>query len=116
MKIPMNLLVFVAVAGVFYLYILPKKNQYVSGLMKSMGAGGPVSREDSVKAMVEARIIVDLCPRADLSEYRPRSWSDYGAVDDATSSIVHEFSCDGANRKFLFRLRYGSITEIVDLN
>ncbi|GEM_PF-3526759 len=114
MKIPMNLLVFLAIAGVFYLFILPKKNAFVSGLMKSLGTG-PVSREDSVKTMVEARILVDLCPRADLSEYRAKSWSDYSAEDEVTSSITHTFTCDDVAKKFLFRLRYGLITEIVDL-
>lgn len=114
MKIPINLFVFVAVAGVFYLVILPKKTRFVSDLMKSMGAG-PVSREDSAKAMVEARIIVDLCPKADLSEYRGHGWTDFYTVDEATTSITHAFACDGVERKFLFRLRYGSISEIIDL-
>lgn len=114
MKIPINLVVFVAVAGVFYLVILPKKTRFVSDLMKSLGAG-PVSAEDSAKAMVEARIIVDLCPKADLSEYRGRGWTDYYRVDESTVSITHAFTCDGAEKKFLFRLHYGSITEIIDL-
>ena len=114
MKIPINLLVFVAVAGTFYLIILPKKTRFVSALMQSMGAKSG-SREDSVKAMVEARIIVDLCPRADLSEYRKQGWTDYFETDAISSSITHAFSCDGINRKYLFRLRYGSITEIIDM-
>jgi hypothetical protein len=114
MKIPVNLLVFVAVAGTFYLVILPKRTQFVSALMKSVGAK-TVSREDSTKAMVAARIIVDLCPRADLSEYRAQGWTDYFESDETSSSITHAFSCDGINRKYLFRLRYGSISEIIDL-
>jgi hypothetical protein len=114
MKIPINLLVFLAVAGVFYLVILPRRTQFVSNLMKSMGAG-PVSGVDSLKALVEARVIADICPGSDLSEYRSRGWSDYGPVDEATSSITHSFTCDGAEKKYLFRLRYGNITEIVDL-
>jgi hypothetical protein len=114
MKIPVNLLVFLAVAGVFYLVILPKKNAFVSDLMKSMGAGN-VSREDSVKAMVQARIIVDMCPIADLSEYRPGVWTDYIPHDEVSSAITHTFTCDGVMRKFMFRLRYGSISEIIDM-
>jgi hypothetical protein len=114
MRIPVNLLVFLAIAGVFYLVILPKKAAFTHNLLKSMGAG-QVSREDSVKAMVEARIIVDVCPRADLSEYRPVSWTDYNPEDAATASITHEFTCDGSSRKFLFRLHNGLVTEIVDL-
>lgn len=116
MKIPVNLLVFLAVAGVFYLVILPKRTQFVSSLMKSVGAT-TVSHEDSLKAMVEARIIVDLCPVADLSEYRGHGWTDYdpGSGSDGTSSITHAFVCDAQEKKFLFRFRYGSITEIIDL-
>jgi hypothetical protein len=114
MKVPVNLLVFLAVAGVFYLVILPKKNAFVSDLMKSMGAGH-ASREDSVKAMVSARIIVDMCPMADLSDYRPKSWADYNPQDEVSSTITHTFTCDGVMRTFLFRLRYGSISEIIDL-
>lgn len=114
MRIPVNLLVFLAVAGVFYLVILPKKAAFTSGLLKSMGAG-PMSREDSVKTMVHARIIVDVCPMADLSEYRPVRWSEYGEVDPVTTQVIHEFTCDGDGRKFLFRLRNGLVTEIIDL-
>ena len=114
MRIPVNLLVFLAVAGVFYLVILPKKTRFVANLMESMGVKS-VSREDSAKALVAARIMVDLCPRADLSEYKALGWSDYFENDKTSSSITHVFSCDGINRKYLFRLRYGSISEIIDL-
>jgi hypothetical protein len=114
MRIPVNLLVFLAVAGVFYLVILPKKAAFTSSLLKSMGAG-PVSREDSVKAMVEARIIVDMCPRADLSEYRSVGWSEYGEVDASTSQVIHAFTCDGTAMKYLFRLRGGFVSEIIDM-
>lgn len=65
--------------------------------------------------MVTARIIVDLCPRADLSDYKPMGWSDYFETDAISNSITHAFSCDGMHRKYLFRLRYGSISEIIDL-
>jgi hypothetical protein len=114
MRIPVNLLVFLAVAGVFYLYILPKKAAFTKNLLESMGAGH-VSREDSVKTMVKARILVDICPMADLSEYHPVQWSDYGEVDGTTSQVIHEFTCDAQNRKYLFRLRGGLVSEIIDL-
>lgn len=114
MRIPANLLVFLAVAGVFYGFILPKKAAFTHDLIRSFG-GGPVSREDSAKAMVEARVLVELCPKADLSEYRPGAWTDYAAESPEDASITHAFSCDGQDRKFLFRLHEGVITEIVDL-
>lgn len=114
MRIPVNLLAFLAIAGVFYLIILPKKAAFTHSLLKSFG-GGPVSREDSVKTMVQARILVDICPRADLSEYQPGPWTDYGEWDAATSSVIHGFTCDGQSRKYLFRLRNGLVSEIIDL-
>lgn len=114
MRIPVNLLVFLAVAGAFYLFILPKRATFTHDLLKAMGTG-PVSREDSVKAMVEARILVDVCPKADLQEYRPMKWSDYSTDGPVDASITHEFTCDAQDRKFLFRLHNGMVSEIVDL-
>lgn len=114
MKIPVNLLVFLAIAGVFYLYILPKKSKFLSHFMESVGFHR-MSREDSVKTMVKARIIVDLCPAADLSEYRPSTWTDYHSEDDVNADITHSFTCDNESKKYLFRLRYGAVSEIIDL-
>jgi hypothetical protein len=114
MRIPVNLMVFLSVGGVFYGVVLPKKAAFTHDLMQAFSTG-PVSREDSVKTMVEARIIVDLCPKADLSEYRPVAWTDYYAESPEDASITHSFSCDAQDRKFLFRLHDGLITEIVDL-
>jgi hypothetical protein len=110
----MNLLVFLAVAGVFYLVILPKKAAFTQNLIKGFG-GGAVPREDSVKAMVSARVLVDICPVADLSEYRPVRWTDYFEEGATMASVTHEFTCDGNARKYLFRLRNGLVSEIIDL-
>jgi hypothetical protein len=63
-----------AVAGTFYLVILPKMTWFVSALMKSAGAKS-VSREDAVKTKVEARILVDRAPSpksSACSETAPR--------------------------------------------
>lgn len=109
MKIPYKLILFVLVAGFFYLVILPKRNQFVKALLE--GRSLP-NREDSVKAMVKARILTDICSPADLCEYRPASWSDFSVQDASTASIRHKFTTDGSNREFLFRLRYGTVAEI----
>ena len=114
MRIPMNLLVFLSVGGAFYGFILPKKAAFTHDLIRAFH-GGPATREDSAKAMVEARVLVDLCPKADLSEYRPLAWTDFYAEGPEDASITHSFSCDAQDRKFLFRLHDGVITEIVDL-
>jgi hypothetical protein len=66
MRIPVKLLVFLSVAGLYYGFVLPKKAAYTHDLLKTFG-GGPHSREDSTKALVEARIRAEICPQADLS-------------------------------------------------
>jgi hypothetical protein len=114
MRIPVKLLFFLAVAGFFYGFVLPKKAAFSYELIKTF-RGGPVSGEDSVKAMVEARIRADICPQADLSEYHPVGWSDYAAGGEGEAMIIHRFRCDAQDRKFLFRVRYGVVSEIVDL-
>jgi hypothetical protein len=114
MRVPVNLAVFLAVGGALYGIVLPKKAAFTHDLIRAFH-GGPVSREDSAKAMVEARIRVDLCPQADLAEYKPGAWMDYYAESAEDASITHEFFCDAQARKFLFRLHAGVITEIVDL-
>jgi hypothetical protein len=114
MRIPLKLLLFVAGTGFFYGFILPKKAAFSFDLIKSF-RGGPRTGEDSAKALVEARIRAEVCPQANLSEYRPGSWSDYATTGPAEAMIIHRFTCDGQDRKFLFRLRYGVVSEIIDL-
>ena len=115
MKIPMNLLVYLAIAGTFYLYILPKRTKFVAQVMESVGVH-QLTREDSAKAMVQARILVDLCPQADLSEYHPGAWSEYHSdVSGANQEITHSFACDAEDKQYLFRLQGGLLSEIINL-
>ncbi len=115
MKIPMNLLVYLAIAGVFYLYILPKRTRFVAGLMESVGAHQR-TREDSVKTMAQARILADLCPKADLSEYHPGAWSEYHSDESgANVEITHSFVCDSEDKQYLFRMHDGALSEILNL-
>lgn len=114
MRIPINLAAFLAIAGVFYLVLLPKRAAFTHDLIRTF-RGGPATREDSLKAMASARILADICPRADLSEYRPGPWTDYSADAHGDASIVHAFACDAQNRRFLFRWRGGSLSEIIDM-
>jgi hypothetical protein len=115
MKIPMNLLVFLAIAGAFYLFILPKRNRFVSGVMASLGVH-QMSREDSLKTMAQARILTDLCPKADLNEYHPGAWSEYHSdASGANSEITHSFYCDAEAKQYLFRVHAGVLSEIINL-
>jgi hypothetical protein len=114
MRIPLKLVAFLCATGLFYGFGLPKRAAFTHGLIKTF-RGGPVTREDSAKALVEARIRADICPQADLSEYRSVHWSEYTTVGPTEVSITHRFTCDAQNRKFLFRLRNGVVSEIIDL-
>ncbi len=114
MRIPINLTVFLAIAGASYLVLLPKRAAFSRDLISAFG-GGPRTREDSLKATASARILADICPRADLSEYRPGAWTDYSSGGGGAASIVHAFACDAQSRKFLFRWQGGSLAEIIDL-
>ena len=110
-----NLLVFLGIFFLFYTYGLQKKAKVFMSHFRMAKAMTEESRQDSVKSVVENRIHEDVCPMADLSEYRGHEWSDYGKVDEGTSTITHAFTCDGTERKYLFRIRNGIVTEIVDL-
>jgi hypothetical protein len=115
MLIPKKLLLFVAVAGFCYLYLAPKRVAWFNGMMKKarLEAGG--DREEASKDAVQERILKDVCPMADLEEYKPGAWSEFTAEDTVSVAITHDFFCDGQARKYLFRLRYGQVTEIIDL-
>ena len=110
-----NLLVFLGIFFLFYTYGLQKKGKVFMSHLKLARGMTEESRQDSVKSVVENRIREDVCPIADLSEYRGHDWSDYGKVDASTSTITHTFTCDAKERKFLFRIRDGIVSEIVDL-
>lgn len=114
MKVPTRLIFFIALVLFIYLKVLPKHAHFMQDLIKKSGLG-KVSREDSVKDAVQARIMVDVCPAADLNEYKAGAWSDYSPENDIDAAITHEFTCDGNQRKFLFRLHRGIVNEIVDL-
>jgi hypothetical protein len=94
---------------------LPKKAKDFLSHVHAVSALEVVSRQDSVQSVVENRIREVVCPAAELSEYRSGTWGDYDSVDPSTSTITHEFTCDGGKEKFLFRLRNGEFTEILNL-
>jgi hypothetical protein len=109
-RIPIKLLLFLAVAGFFYLVLLPKRAALVSTLLRKK-----LSPEDSIHALVVEKILKEICPPQDLCEYKPTGWEAIYRPDNVTSAVNHEFTSDGARRKFLFRIRYGRVTEIIDL-
>jgi hypothetical protein len=110
-KIPYKALLFAALAGFFYLHGLPSRAAFVSTLLRDRRAR---SAEDSARALVEEKVRRDICRFEDACEYQPVSWEDFAASGDG-SSLVHVFNTDGNRRKFLFRIRSGQVSEIIDL-
>src|SRR4051812_47328043 len=109
--VPAKLLLFVSVAGFAYLYVLPRRAAFVSSLLNLHTA----TRQDSLRTLAEAKIRTEICPASDMCEYKPIGWEAYADEDAFGASIIHEFFTDGNKRKFLFRERYGTISEIIDL-
>jgi hypothetical protein len=112
-NLPYKLLLFVAVGGFFYLYGLPKRAKFVTDLLSR---AKNQSREQQIEALAEAKVRGDICSISDLCEYRPIAWKEFQATDTTSASIVHEFYTDGKKRTMLFRMRYGALSEVIDLN
>lgn len=112
-KLPTKFLLFVAVGGFFYLFGLPKRAQFVSHLLKSHRLE---NQSEKIKELAENRIRSEICSINDLCEYRALSWAIYPTDDSLTTSILHEFTTNGSKRKFLFRMRYGNLSEVIDMN
>lgn len=111
-KLPMKLFLFLAVAGFFYLYGLPRRAQFVSSLLRDRRER---HAQDSAQDVVEAKIRGEMCRFEDACEYKPLSWEGFGRGDDGSVSIIHAFVTDGTRHKFLFRIREGSVSEIDDV-
>ena len=111
-NLPYKFMVFVAMCGFFYLYGLPKRVKFVSHLMSQNRDG---NREEIIKGLAEDRIRAEICPISDLCEYRPIGWRDFQSEDSLSAAIVHEFYSNGNKQVYLFRMRYGTLSEIHDL-
>jgi hypothetical protein len=112
-KIAYKFLIFVAMGGFFYLYGLPQKAEFVSKLLRT---ARHENREDKLKGLAEERIRGEICSINDLCEYRPINWTLYPTEDSASTSLLHEFYTNGRKRTFLFRMRYGNLSEVIDMN
>ncbi len=112
-NLPYKFLLFVAVGGFFYLHGLPKKAAFIS---QFLSRSGEKSQEQQIETLAEEKVHGEICSLADLCEYRPIAWKEFHASDTVSASIVHEFYKDGKKCAVLFRMRYGAISEIIDLN
>jgi hypothetical protein len=111
-RIPSKLIVFTLVFGAFWIYLAPKRAELATRIIR----GKKTARlEDSVRILVEVKIRKEICRLEDLCEYRPQAWKGISRIDAHSAEAFHDFYMDGNLRKYLFRVRYGSVSEVIDL-
>ncbi len=98
--------------GFVYLVGLPKRLQVATHFLHQERER---LREDSLKQLAEYKIEREICPVADLNVYRAESWRDFSRDDSVSASIIHEFTCDESSQTYLFRMRYGSLSEVINM-
>ncbi len=112
-QIPTKFLLFVAAGGFFYVFGLPKRADFVNHLLRKARSE---NREENLKVLVEDKIRGEICSISDMCEYRPAGWREFQMEDSTSASVTHEFYADGVKKVFLFRMRYGAISEVIKLN
>lgn len=111
-RLPTKLIVFTIVFGFCWIHLAPKRAELAARILRKKRSD---RLQDSVAALVERKIREDICRWADLCEYRPVSWEPVTRLDAHGAQVTHAFYADGSLRTFLFRIRYGSVSEVVDL-
>lgn len=111
-RIPTKLIVFTLVFAFFWIYLAPKRAELATKILRRKKAA---RLEDSVQILVEAKIRKEICRYEDLCEYRPQSWQGIARIDDYSAEAFHNFYTDGNLRKYLFRVRNGAVSEVIDL-
>jgi len=111
-RIPFKLIVFAILFAFFYLYGLPRKAAFVNALLRDRRAQNAL---DSAKALVTDKVRGEICRFEDACFYEPVSWEDFAVENASSRSIIHTFKTEDGRRKFLFRIRSGRVSEIIDL-
>lgn len=111
-RLPTKLIVFTIAFGFFWIHLAPKRAELATRILRKKREAG---LQDSVQAVVERKIRADICKWADLCEYRPSSWEPAVRIDGHGVQVAHAFYADGNLRRFLFRIRYGAVSEVIDL-
>ena len=109
---PTKHIVFTNVFGFYSIYLAPKRADLATRILRKKRLD---RLQDSVQMLVERKIRADICRWTDPCEYRPKSWDAVARIDDHGSQVGHEFYADGSLRRFLFRIRYGAVNEVMDL-
>lgn len=111
-KLPTKLIVFTLVFGFFWIYLAPKRAELTTRIIRGKKAA---RLEDSVRILVEVKIRKEICRFEDLCEYRPKAWERITRIDEHGAEAFHDFYMDGNLRKYLFRIRNGTVSEVIDL-
>ena len=110
-RLPTKLIVFVIVGGFFWIYLAPKRAELAMRILRKKRAA---RFEDSIQIVVEEKIRKDICSWEDMCEYRANSW-EIAKTDPSGTEAVHRFFTDGNLRRYLFRIRNGVVSEVIDL-
>ena len=113
-NLPYKFLLFIAVGVLSYMFVLPKRANFVSLILHRNSAKETPkdSREEKIKALAMEKVRNEICTASDFCKYRVIGWSNFYVEDEVGSTIVHEFFADDVKRKFRFRMRYSQIAEV----
>ena len=111
-RIPVKLVVFTVVFAAFWIHLGPKRAELATRIIRGKKAA---RLEDSVRHLVQEKIRREICRFEDLCEYRPQGWERISPIDAHSAEAFHNFYVDGNLRKYLFRVRHGSVSEAIDL-
>lgn len=105
-------MVFTLVFAAFWIYLAPKRAELGTRIIRGKQSA---RLEDSVRILVEVKIRKEICRFEDLCEYRPHTWGGISRTDADGAEAFHDFYMDGNLRKYLFRVRNGAVSEVIDL-
>jgi hypothetical protein len=111
-KLPNKMLMALVVGTLAWTWLAPKRAELVVKLLRKKR---DAHSEESARLLVMDKIRGEICPLNDLCDYRPAKWEGFHRADSVTASITHHFYQDGNLRRYLFRIRRGAVSEVIDL-
>lgn len=111
-RLPTKLIVFTIVFACFWIFLAPKRAELATSIIRKKKMG---RFQDSIQVLIEEKIRKDICTWQDMCSYRSQSWDSIGKPDNYSAEVTHRFYTDDKLRKFLFRVRNGAVSEVIDL-
>ena len=113
-NLPYKFLLLVAMGVLFFMYGLPKRANLFSLLLhpNTSKEAQMDGQEQKIRQLAIKKIEAEICSMSDYCKYRPIKWSNFYKEDSVSVSIIHEFYSDETKRKFIFRMRYGQLSEV----